>query len=317
MASPAAFFDWSSERGALRTSIAVTLCVAAIGIVFGLLSGSFSIMFDGFYSLVDASMSALALTVVNLIAFTATSEPHSARLRERFNMGFWHLEPIVLGLNGVLLIGVAFYALINAISSLLEGGRDLEFGYAILYGVVTVIACFGAAWIEARANRKIRSDFIRLDVRSWIMSGSITAALLVAFCVGYAVQGTRWEWISPYIDPAVLALVCVIIIPMPISTVRQALSDILLMTPPDLKLHVDAVAKAFVAKHNFQSYRVYAAKVGRAKQIELYFIVPPDSPARTIGEWDALRDEVGEAIGGESSDRWLTVVFTGDREWAE
>jgi predicted Co/Zn/Cd cation transporter (cation efflux family) len=59
------------------------------------------------------------------------------------------------------------------------------------------------------------------------------------------------------------------------------------------------------------------ARVGRSREIELYFIVPADAPARTIGEWDALRDEIGEAVGSEGPDRWLTVVFTGDPEWAE
>ncbi len=50
------------------------------------------------------------------------------------------------------------------------------------------------------------------------------------------------SWISAYVDPVVLALVCLIIIPLPIGTVRQALSEILLITPVDLKAHVDRVA---------------------------------------------------------------------------
>lgn len=66
-----------------------------------------------------------------------------------------------------------------------------------------------------------------------------------------------------------------------------------------------------------QSYRAYVAKVGRSREIELFFIVPESMPAKTIREWDALRDEVGEAIGGEGLDRWITVVFTGDPQWAE
>ena len=41
------FFDITSEQGLLRTSIAVTLFIAIIGIAFGLASGSFSIVFDG------------------------------------------------------------------------------------------------------------------------------------------------------------------------------------------------------------------------------------------------------------------------------
>lgn len=311
------FFDLSDERGVLRTSIAVTFIISSLGIGFGLISGSFSIAFDGVYALIDGGMSLLSLVVVNLITSYALAGQSSRKLRERFSFGLWHLEPMVLGLNGTLLISAALYALVTAVGSLLRGGRDLEFGAALTYAVVTVIVCSAIALVEWRANRTIKSEFIRLDVRGWIMSTGITAALLIAFLIGWAVQGTSWQWISPYIDPAVLAVVCALIIPLPISTVRQALADIFLITPSDLKARLDAVAAAFVAQHGFVSYRAYAARVGRSKMIELYFIVPADAPARTIGEWDVLRDEIGALVGDEGPDRWLTIVFTGDPEWAE
>ena len=305
-----------SEQSILQISIAVTIFVAGFGVVFGLLSGSFSIVFDGVYMFADAAMSGLALVVARLIALSALPEPPSGKLRDRFTMGFWHLEPMVLGLNGIMLTGVAIYALINAIGSLMHGGRDLEFGYAIFYAVVALVACLGMAWLETRANRKLKSDFIALDAKAWIMSGGITAALLIAFLIGYAIQGTQFHWITPYIDPAVLALVCIAIIPMPIGTIKQALADMLLVTPIDLKQHVDQVAKHVVERNGFKSYRAYVAKVGRGKQIELYFIVPPDQPARKLEEWDALRDEIGDALGGEGPDRWLTIAFTTNVEWA-
>lgn len=310
-------FDLSDESGVLRLSIAVTVVIASFGIVFGLLSGSFSILFDGAYALLDASMSVLALAVVRLIRSYTHAASSAGRLRERFTFGFWHLEPMVLGLNGILLIGVALYALIGAVSLILAGGRPLEFGFAIVYAVVTVLACGTAALVEHRANRRIGSDFLALDARSWAMSAAITAALLIAFCIGYAIEGTAYGWLAPYVDPTVLALVCLVIIPIPIGTVKQAFADILLVTPGDLKAHVDRVAAAAVERYGFLGYRAYVARVGRARQIELYFLVPHDAPARTIGEWDALRDAIGLELGPDSPDRWLTILFTGDREWAE
>lgn len=313
----AGLLDLSDESGVLRASIFATLVISALGVGFGLAAGSFSIVFDGVYLLVDASMSMLALVVVNLITSHAISKELSERMRERFSLGFWHLEPMVLVLNGTLLIGVAIYALVNAIGSLLNGGREIQFGWAIVYAAATVIVCAAIAVVEAHANRKINSEFLRLDVRGWIMSAGITAALLIAFCIGYAVQGTPWQWLSPYVDPAVLAIVCVLIIPLPISTLKEALSDVLLLAPDDLRQHVDQVAQIFVERHGFTSYRAYAARVGRSRIIELYFIVPAAMSAKTIGDWDALRDEVGAAIGAADPHRWLTVVFTGNPAWAE
>ncbi|MCX5544505.1 cation transporter [Paraburkholderia sp. CNPSo 3076] len=311
------FFSASDESSVLTQSIATTLVIALIGILFGLISGSFSIVFDGVYSLVDASMSALALAVVRLITSYAVNVDLPRKWRERFTMGFWHLEPMVLGLNSTLLVGVAVYALINGVTNLLAGGHELHFGPALVYAVLTVSACVAMAVFESRANRRIHSDFVRLDIKSWIMSAGITAALLVAFSVGYAIQGTAWEPLTPYVDPAALVVVCVVIIPIPLAEIRQALLDVLLVAPADLKQHVDAVAKRFVERYAFEYYRAYVAKVGRSREIELYFVVPPDMPPKRIAEWDAIRDEIGRAIGGDESHRWLTIMFTSDPQWAE
>jgi predicted Co/Zn/Cd cation transporter (cation efflux family) len=310
-------FGTSDESSVLRLSIATTLLIAIIGIVFGLVSGSFSIVFDGVYSLIDASMSALALAVVRLITSYAVNVDLPRKWRERFTMGFWHLEPMVLALNGTLLIGVAVYALINGVTNLLSGGHELHFGPALVYAALTVSACVLMAVAESRANRRIRSDFVRLDIKSWIMSAGITAALLIAFSAGYAIQGTAWEHLTPYVDPAALVLVCIVIIPIPLAEIRQALLDVLLVAPPDLKQHVDVVAARFVERYAFEYYRAYVAKVGRSREIELYFVVPPEMPPKRIAEWDAIRDEIGRAIGGDESHRWLTIMFTSDPEWAE
>ncbi|WP_426152502.1 cation diffusion facilitator family transporter [Pseudomonas sp. DC3000-4b1] len=306
----------TSELSLLRLSIAVTVLVASFGIAFGLLSGSFSIVFDGVYSLADASMSGLALIVASLIRRHTSEGAANQRLAARFNMGFWHLEPMVLGLNGTLLCGVTLYALINAVGSLMTGGRTLEFGFAIVYAALTTIACFSLAAVEFRANKRVASDFIALDARSWVMSGSISLALLFAFLVGILTRDTAYAWIGPYIDPAVLAAICLVILPLPLRTIRQALSDVLMVTPAALKERVDSVAAGVVEHYGFVGYQAYVAKVGRAQQIELYFIVPHGWPARTLEEWDAVRNVIGDAIGDEGPNRWLTIAFTSDPEWA-
>ena len=56
-------------------------------------------------------------------------------------------------------------------------------------------------------------------------------------------------------------------------------------------------ARAAAARQSWRtSYRAYVARVGRAIQIELYFIVPKDQPARALDEWDRLRDEIGVGL---------------------
>lgn len=305
-----------SEQAVLRLSIAMTFVVAAVGIGFGVASGSASIIFDGIYSLTDAVMTSVALLVSSLIT-QRLSERRQARLVQRFTMGFWHLEPMVLGLNGILLSGAAVYALVTAVGSLLTGGHPLQFGRAILYATVVLIVAIGMAIHNRHANRSIRSNFVALDVQGWTISAALTGALLAAFVFGWAIQGTALAPLSPYVDPAVLALVCVIVIPLPVPTIRRALADILLITPSDMLAEIDAVARDVVARHGFLDHRAYVARVGRGRQIELYFIVPQGQPPRPLEEWDAIRDQIGEAIGGDITNRWLTIAFTTDPDWAD
>lgn len=306
-----------TEQGVLRISVAVVLLFAGLGILMGLLSGSFAIVFDGVYSLIDACMTMVGLLVARLIATSTAGGLRNQRLVERFTMGFWHLEPIVLGVDALLLTGAAIYALIHAVDSFMTGGRELQFGMAAAYAAVTT-AVSAAMWLfQLRANRRIGSGFVALDAKGWLMSALLAGALLVAFAGGWFVEGTTLDWITPYIDPAVLVLVCLAIIPMPLGTIRQALADILLVTPPDLKQHVDEVARAVVERYGFVDHRAYVARIGRGRQIELVFIVPRGWPARTVEQWDQLRDEIGDAIGGDLRNRWLTVEFTADPEWAD
>ena len=150
----------SEEQRFLTVSVVATVAVAAFGILSGLASGSYSIAFEGAYALVDAGMTMLAVWVARLIA--QSSQNASARLKERFSMGLWHLEPIVLGLNGALLITVSTYALINAGITLLSGGTELRFGIAIVYAAVTLAVCAGMIVAGARLNRRIKSDFVAL-----------------------------------------------------------------------------------------------------------------------------------------------------------
>lgn len=309
--------DPATEQGLLRISITVVMAFAALGVVLGLLSGSSAIVFDGVYSLIDACMTIVGLLVVRLIAASNAGGLRNQRLVERFTMGFWHLEPIVLGVDALLLTGAAVYALINALGSLLGGGREVQFGMALGYAGLTTVVSVSMWLFQRRANQRIRSGFVALDSKGWLMSCLISGALLIAFAGGLLVQGTELNWITPYIDPAVLALVCLVIIPMPLGTIRQALADILLVTPADLKQHVDTVAAEIVESYGFLDYRAYVARVGRGRQIEIAFIIPPGEPARTVEEWDGLRDEIGDAIGGDTPDRWLTIVFTADPEWAD
>ncbi len=176
------------------------------------------------FAVIDATMSLLSLFVSRLVSREGDNR--------RFQFGYWHIEPMVLAFNGGTLMLLCFYAFLNAVDSLLGGGRSLDFDWAIAYSVVVCAVAIGMYAYERRANRRIGSTFVQLDVQSWLMSASITTALLVAFAIAWSLGGTSWDWLTPYADPAVLALLTIVLAFVPVGIVRKALGEILLITRP-------------------------------------------------------------------------------------
>ncbi|KAB7644970.1 cation diffusion facilitator family transporter [Polymorphobacter fuscus] len=291
------------EASLLKGSIVATVGVAGAGVLIGLLSRSMSIVFDGLFSSIDAVVGVVTLVVARLLASEGS---------HRFQYGYWHLEPLVLALNASVLVLLCGYAFLNAVQGLLTGGHALRFDMGIVYAAIVAVICFGMAFRLRRVNERLESELIALEVHSWLMSALITLALLIAFAGALAIKGTRLEYLTPYVDPAVLAVLAPVLLPVPLRTARQAFAEIFLITSKEMDADVKAAAEAAAARHGFLDFKSYAVEVGRARFIEISFLVPADMPVASITDFDAIRHEIGQALGGTGPEQWLTIVFTAD-----
>lgn len=293
------------EARLLRLSIGATLLVAVAGVLFGLASGSLAILFDGLISVVDAGITWLMLIVARLVAREAN---------QRFQYGYWHLEPLVVAVNAALLMMLVVFGFLGAVQNLRAGGHTPALGPAVLYAVLVVLICTGTWFWMWRQNRRIESALVRIDMKGWAMSGVMTAALLIAFGAGMLMQDTPLAPLVPYIDPSVLALLSLAVLPVPWKEAKSAFRDIFRIVPAELDQQVQAVMDAFIARHGFRSYESYVTTTGRARFIEISVLAPEGMPPRRIEYFDELRAEIGADIGHAGPDRWLTISFTVDPE---
>lgn len=307
-----------AEQRTLEYSIIATIVLAVFGIFIGILTGASSIIFDGMYSSIDCVFSIAALLVVRLIQIDVNRRTRKApKFVERFQYGFWHLEPMLLVINGLSLMIAIFYALFEAAVKIWHGGQIPRFDEAAWFAIFAVCLCFGMAFYEHYRNRKIGSAFIAIDAKSWIVSGAIGIALLCAFTFANIVEGSAsYIWLLPYVDPSVLAIIALIMLPVPVKTVIRAMRDILMITPAELDDHVNAVVDAIVEKYGLVGSQNYLAKVGRSTMIEIHLILPENYQIGHVEELDRIRAEIGDQIGDAGPDRWLTVSFTAKPEWA-
>ena len=203
------------EAGLLKGSIAATMLVAGAGVVIGLLSGSMSIVFDGLFSSIDAVVGVITLVVARLLA----SEGN-----HRFQYGYWHLEPLVLALNSSVLVLLCGYAFLNGVQGLMSGGHVLSFDMGLAYAGIVSVICFAMMAYLKYQNTRLESELIGIEVASWMMSGVITVALLIAFAGALALKDTQWAHLTPYVDPLVLTILAPAVLPVPLRTAIQALS---------------------------------------------------------------------------------------------
>lgn len=91
---------------------------------------------------------------------------------------------------------------------------------------------------------------------------------------------------------------------------RQALREIALMAPPELREAARAVAADIGAAHGLPDYRVYVSQQGRGRAVEIDFHAPTGLPPRRLEEWDAIREEIRLRLAGDDPHYWLTVTFT-------
>ncbi len=293
------------EASLLRLSIIATFVVAALGIVFGLQSGSLAILFDGLFSVVDAGITWLMLVVARLVARESSA---------KFQYGYWHLEPMVVALKAAVLMTLVLFGFLGALQSLRAGGHTPELGSAVAYAAIDLMICTSVWFWMWRQNQRVDSALVRLDMKAWAMSAVITSALLLTFLVAMAMRGTPYERWLPFVDPAILAILSLAILPVPWADARIAFRDIFGIVPRALDAHVQEVMDDFVRRHGYQGYESYVTRTGRARFIEISVLAPRGMPPTTIEHFDELRAEIGNAIGEAGPDRWLTIVFTTDPE---
>lgn len=291
------------EQQILKISIAATLLLAIAGIIFGLLSGSLAIVFDGTFNLVDTAMSVLALYVARLLISKGS---------RRFQYGYWHVEPMVLVFNGSLLILLCAYAFINAIGSVLSGGKQLNFDWAFIFTLLMAILSIGMYLYIRQKNIKLNSEFLRLDVQSWLISASISSALLIAFGIATLMASTPYQRFTPYVDPLILATLTACLIFVPMAAVRDAMRDMFRIAPFELDGKVRGFLDELIIRQGFITYSSHVAKIGRAQFIEINMLVPSGYPIASIEALDTIRCEIRDAMRGDSPQLWLTVTFTAD-----
>ncbi|KLV11544.1 cation transporter [Photobacterium ganghwense] len=203
----------SLERKLLKFSTISALFFALMGIGLGLWMGSLVIVFDGAYSLVS-----LALTLVSLAAASYIRSP-KARKNPRLGM----IEPGVIAFKGLVIALMCALSFSSAVSAMISGGREVDAGLALLFGVVNVVGCIASYMVMVRYGKKAQSALVTAESKQWLMDTVISAAVMAGFIVASLLTYVGMEEYAVYADPAMVVVASLYFVIVPLKMMAGAL----------------------------------------------------------------------------------------------
>ena len=177
------------DQRLLLLSVWVSAGFAVVSSVWGILSGSSMIVFDGLYSFASVGLSVLAVMALRFARRGAD---------ERFPWGREAAEPVVVIVKAGILAALCVYAAVQGVVDIVAGGRDVEVGWAILYAALATVAGLAVGIV---LRRGARSDLVKAEAAEWLGDALLSALVLVGFVVAAVLVATDRSELAAYVDP--------------------------------------------------------------------------------------------------------------------
>lgn len=297
------------EAGALRLSVWMSMIMAALGIGFGLLTESDAIMLDGFFSLIGFVMALVTIRVARLVVQPAD---------QHFHFGYAQFEPFLNAAKGLLMLGVAGFAFAGAVDAVIHGGHDVKPGLATLYAILALTGCLAVGAAQRKAAARTGSPLLAVDSKNWLIDGFLSGVVLLVFVAAVILDGTRWAFVVPYMDPGLVILLVLGIVFIPLRIVRDNMREILAFAPDSVtQTDVRNRVEGALAGVPVESSQVRMMKIGRFLYVLNQIVVSPEFRPGGVEELDRVRARIAAALEGVQPKPVVDTLFTEDEKWAE
>ena len=294
------------DQRLLLLSVWVSAGFAVVSSVWGILSGSSMIVFDGLYSFASVGLSVLAVMALRF----ARRGPD-----ERFPWGREAAEPVVVIFKAGILAALCVYAAVQGVVDIVAGGRDVEVGWAIVYAALATVVGLAVGVV---LRRGAGSDLVKAEAAEWLGDALLSALVLVGFVVAAVLVSSDRSDLAAYVDPAMVVLGSVVFLKVPVTLVIGGMRELLVMSPPAPVLEsLQAVVESVRERYAFDDAVLRASKIGGRVDVEVAFVVGSQSEVRTVADCDGVRGDLHDRLTALGYEQSVTASFTGDARWAE
>lgn len=292
------------EMKIIKLSTLFNFSFGLIGIFFAILTNSRSIMFDGMYSFVLSFFTLASARVIRLLTKGQTV---------KYQFGYGAYEPLIIIIRSIFLFGMYIVLGYEAITSLFKGGYPIGTYYALIYALISTIACF-LIWIMLRkAARRNTSPVLKAEAYGWYLDTILSAAVLLAFLFMLVLKYSGATSYLPYIDPLITLALVLFMLPSLITMFLDNFRDIVSAAPSlQVQEELRTIMDGFQEKYDFVKIENYSEKRGRSLYLISHVYLEHEM---SIKHLDKIRKEMVRAIR-----RWwfysdVDILFTINPTW--
>ncbi len=297
-----------TESYLLKISTLGTLFFAVLGIAWGWTVKSEMILFDGMYSLGGVILSLLALMGSIYI---------NKKDYEKYPFGKKMIEPLIVIIKSLAIFIMCIYSLTGSIKDLINGGNEVQYGYALIYALISTLGCGIAYFFLKKKGKAINSSLVNIESSQWLMDTLLSMGVLVGFLIANIIKHTEFIWFNRYLDPLMVIICSSVFIKMPIKSFGDGLKELLEFKADDsITLEIDKLVEGIEREYKFEESITRVSKTGNDLRIEIDFIYNEESNIKVLDEMDSLREKIFNSLSHINYEKWLNVSFTKDKKWA-
>ncbi|MDT7743984.1 MAG: hypothetical protein QOE59_3062 [Actinomycetota bacterium] len=297
--------DTRRDHRLLLVSVFASAAFAVVSCVWGVLSGSSMIVFDGLYSFASIGLSLIAVAALRV----SRRGPDAAH-----PWGREEWEPVAVVVKALALAALSVYAVVGGITDLLAGGREVATGWALAYAVLAT----ASGVLVTLALRRGDGGLVRAEAAEWQGDTLLSVGVLVGFGLAVGLKAAARADLAAYVDPGMVVLVSLLFLRVPAGLIVRAMREVLAMTPPgdtmsELQTAVDEVRDRYRMRESF----LRASQVGSRVDVEIDYLVDDGSAVHSVADCDDVRADLHERLAALGHERSVVVAFTTDRRWAQ
>ncbi|MDT4816412.1 CDF: cation diffusion facilitator family transporter [compost metagenome] len=300
------------EQRTLTISLYGVVFAIVVNFGFGLYVQSDVVILNGVFGLLQVAGSALNLFAAKQIMGSGDRRFHQ--------QGYWYLEPMANGFNGLMMLILCLYALINGVERIRGGGHPVDADDIVWFSLLSALYCALAWYYKYRVSLRVDSQLLKNDSRKWVIKLIFNLVTLVGFAALPFLNEPHRSFWANYADSSLVVVMALLLLPIPLRILRRGVSELLhLQSDSETVGSIESVMQAIRREHDINRYNIRVEVSGRQHFIEVDILVGPDFRLQSVAEQDQLRARISQAAETVLPDPldtiWLSVSITADPRW--